>query len=115
MHFEAFLYVLYTILGFLDIDSIIIGYFAHMAVLPWIVLYILSKRFMFCYVHRLPLYYIAANELITTGDYYLNIPEDYFTPLVLHSIIFGLLILGYSIYYVKYKLRNEKRNKILQT
>lgn len=70
---------------------------------------------MFCYVHRLPLYYIAANELITTGDYYLNIPEDYFTPLVLHSIIFGLLILGYSIYYIKYKLRNEKRNKILQT
>lgn len=101
--------MLYTLLGFLGIDAVIISYFANVSVFTWIICYMLSKRFKFCYVHRLPLYYILTNEIITTTDYYLNIPEDEFTPLILYGISSGFLILGYSYYYVE---DNQKFNGI---
>jgi hypothetical protein len=83
LHILGFLYLVYTILGFLGIDAIVIGYFAHVTVLPWMILYAISIRFKFCYVHRIPLYYIALNDIITVSDHYINLSSDIFTPLVL--------------------------------
>lgn len=109
LHILGLCYVLYTALGFLGIDAIIIGYFAHVSVFTWIVLYLLSKKFKFCYVHRLPLYYIATNDSVTVIDTYFTISDDYYIPLVIQSILFGGLILGYSLYYIE--CRNVKDNK----
>lgn len=104
-HLLALGYFIYTLFGFLGIDLIILSYFVHISIVPWLVFYLISKKFKFCYVHRLPLYYIGLNELITVSDYYLNIQEDYFTPLVLHVILLGITLFGYSYYYLKFKLR----------
>lgn len=100
-HITAFLYIIYTFLGFCGIDAVIISYFAHVSFLSMCYIFINSIVYKFCYVHRLPLYYIATNELITVTDNYYQIPLNDFHLLVFHIIIIGILIFGYTFYYIK--------------
>lgn len=95
----ALLYIIYTILQFMGIDSFIISCITDVSIFTWIYLYLNSIIYKYCYVHRLPLYYIAINELITCIDYYINIPINDFSLLVLHLILIGILMYAYSIYY----------------
>ena len=104
-HLIGILYVIYTILSFIDIEPISIGYLASMSILPWLNLYSASWALEFCYVHRLPLYYILIDEILLIVDDYLHIPINVYNLFVLHLIIIGLLILGYTYYYVKYNKR----------
>ena len=104
-HIIALFYAIYTFLGFCGIDVPIFGYFVHVSLLPWIYFYFISFVFRYCYVHRLPLYYIFINELITVLDYYLKIPIDDLNLLIIHLLIIFIIISGYSYYYIKYKLK----------
>ena len=99
-HIIALLYALYNILGFIGIDAVILGHLIHISVFPWIFLYLTSIVFKYCYVHRLPLYYIALCDIITLIDYYIKIPISDANLLNLHIFLVGLLILGYSYYYI---------------
>jgi hypothetical protein len=108
-HVIALFYVIYTSLGFCGIDSIIISYIANLSFLPMCYIFINSVIYKYCYVHRLPLYYIALNELITVSDYYLHIPINDFNLLVVHILLLGIFIYGYSFYYIKYRLKYERR------
>lgn len=107
-HIIALFYVIYTFLGFCGIDSVIISYIANLSFLPMCYIFINSIIYRYCYIHRLPLYYIAMNELITVSDYYLHIPISDFNLLVIHTLILGFFIYGYSYYYIKFKLKNER-------
>ena len=100
-HLIAFAYAIYTFLNIFGIDLNIFGCFFHVSFSTWIILYSLSIVFKYCYVHRLPIYYIGANELITSLDYYLDIELDYFIFIVVSLLMSCLLIFGYSYYYVK--------------
>lgn len=104
-HFIAFIYAIYTLLGFCGIDSIVVGCFFHISLVSWIYLFITSLLFKFCYVHRLPLYYIGTNELITSLDYYIGIPVEDFNLIIIHSLLIISLIFGYSYYHIKCKLK----------
>ena len=56
-HILAFVYAVYTFLGFQGIDHNITGCFFHVSLIAsWIPLMTNSFTFEFCYVHRLPLY-----------------------------------------------------------
>ena len=103
-HISAFLYMLYILLQFAGIDMFILGYLINYSILTWIYFYLISFVFRYCYVHRLPLYYILLNEVLTTSDYYLNIPVNTIKLLYIHIALIGILLFGYSYYYVKYKL-----------
>ena len=107
-HIIALFYALYNILGFIEIDAVILGHLIHTSLFSWIFLYLTSIIFRYCYVHRLPLYYIAINELITCLDYYVGIPISDFKLLIIHILVIGCLIFGYSYYYIKFKLNNER-------
>lgn len=107
IHIEAFLYMIYTIFQFLDIDLIILGHLTHISILSWIFMYVTSLLFKFCYVHRLPLYYIALNDSLTILDYYVGIPVSINNLLLIHLLLIILLIFGYSIFYIKLK-KNAK-------
>ena len=85
----ALIYVVYTAFAFFGIDLIILGYLAHMSILPWIFIFLASFVFRFCIVHRLPLYYIVVADSITTLDAYIGIPLEWFHLLMLHAIIVG--------------------------
>lgn len=102
-HFIAFTYIIYTILGLCGIDTNIMGCFFHMSLISWTYLLFTSIIFKFCYVHRLPLYYIGINELITCLDYYIGIPVKDFNLIVIHALLIIFLIYGYSYYYIKFK------------
>ena len=104
-HISAAMYIIYTLLQFADIDPIILGYLLDYSLFPWLYLYLTSFIFRYCYIHRLPLYYILVNEILTTSDYYLNIPIEDLYLLLLHLTLIGFLMLGYSYYYIKYKLK----------
>ena len=96
-----------TLLSFVGIDAVMLGRLTHISVIPWLFMYMTSHIFRYCYVHRLPLYYIAANELLVDTDYYIGIPVDDIKLLLIHLTIIILLIFGYSYYYIKCKLKWE--------
>lgn len=101
----TFIYVVYTAFAFFDIDLIFLGYLAHMSVLPWIFIILASFVFKFCIVHRLPLYYILANDTVTIIDAYIGIPLGWFNLLMLHSVIVGIFL--FLIMYFHQKRRNK--------
>lgn len=105
-HIASLLYIVYTIFQFLDVDLIILGYFINISITSWIFMILSSIVFRFCYVHRLPLYYILINELTTVIDTYIGIPVSDINLLGIHLILIGLLIFGYTYYYVKHYKRN---------
>ena len=107
-HITAFFYAIYNLLGILDIDCVILGHLIHMSVFSWIFLYLSSYIFRYCYVHRLPLYYIAACDSITLFDYYIGIPLSDIGMIELHLVILSIIIYGYSYYYLKYVKDNKK-------
>ena len=104
-HLIGILYVVYTVLCFIEIDPISIGYIASLSVLPWLHLYSASHALEFCYVHRLPLYYILIDEILLVTDNYLCIPLNVYNLFMIHLLLIGLLVFGYTYYYVKFKLK----------
>ena len=92
-HILGFGYIIYTLLGFFGIDAVEIGYLVQLSILPWIYTFSASKALEFCYVHRLPLYYIATNESITNIDYYIGIPINDSNLLVAHLLFHHLLLI----------------------
>lgn len=96
------MYVIYTILGICGIDWNLMGCIFHISIVAALNLLINSLLFHFCYVHRLPIYYIMINEIITELDYYLHIPINTFNICIIHIILILCLIYGYSYYYMKY-------------
>ena len=108
-HIEGLAYMLYSILSYFDIDAVYIGYVADISLFPWILMYMLSIRFYFCYVHRLPLYYILINEIITDTDFFIGIPISDRWILTTHILIIGVFIFIYSYYY--YERLNKTSNK----
>ena len=104
-HLLAFIYAIGTLLQFIGIDIPEMGCFFHISLISWLIFMKISYKFKFCYVHRLPLYYIAVNESITNIDYYIGIPIEDSNLLVCHLLFIASLIFGYSYYYLKFKLK----------
>lgn len=102
-------YVAYTGFAFYDIDIIWVSYFIHLSFLPWLFVYLASWVFRFCYVHRMPLYYILVNDNITIVDTYLGIPISTFKLLMVHSIILGICIFIIMWWYVKHHKKDLGR------
>lgn len=104
-HIMALLYAIYTLMSFAGIDMLAFGHLTHLSILPWIFMYMISIIFKYCYVHRLPLYYIALNELLTNIDYYIGIPIKDINLFLIHLTILVFVIFGYSVYYIKFRLK----------
>jgi len=95
-------YIAYTGFAFYGIDLIWVSYIVHLSFLPWLFVYLSSWVFRFCYIHRMPLYYILVNDSITVIDAYLGIPIDIFELFMLHSVILGIFIFIIMWWYVKH-------------
>ena len=97
--------MIYTLLCFAEIDPLILGQLTKMSLFSWLFMFLTSIIFRYCYVHRLPLYYIAVNEFLVNLDYYIGIPVSDIKLLLIHLTAIIVLIFGYSYYYVKFKLK----------
>ena len=101
-HSIGILFFSYIILQFLNIDLVVIGYIIIFLLLFFV--YITSRIFKFCYIHRLPLYYLALGDLTSIIDYYFPIPISDIALLIIHLLLIGLLLFGYTYYYLKHRL-----------
>lgn len=114
-HLNALMYIIYTILSINGIDNNIFGCIFHMSVMSWIFLFISSLIFKYCWVHRLPLYYILLNESITCIDYYIGIPLKDFHIITIHVLLIAFVIFGYSYYHLIKLKRYARQKKIRNT
>jgi len=105
-HLIGLIYIIYTIAQFLEFDLVGLGYLSSLTLLPWINLYSASLALEFCYVHRLPLYYVAIDEILLVTDQYYGIPLNVYNLFLLHLTVIGILIFSYTYYYVKYHKKN---------
>lgn len=89
----------------------IIGYLLHTSILNWVFLYLASFVFQFCLLHRLPLYYIALNDILVVIDEYIGIPVNDDTLDYIHIVIALLFLIGiiYQLY-VKYTSKRIKED-----
>lgn len=99
----ALLYFIDTILDASGIDVEFISHLFGLALLPWCFLLLSSFVFRFCLFHRLPLYYIALNHLISLIDYYIGIPVELKAWVIGHIAILFIFILWMVVLHIKKK------------
>lgn len=107
-HILGLFYALYDLLGIFEIDAIILGYISHVSIIVWFILYFVSIVFRYCHIHRLPLYYILASEMLTVGNYLFDYSINQSFIMCLHLVFIMLLIFGYTHFYLKI---NDNFNK----
>lgn len=99
----ALAYFIDTILDAYEIDVEFISHLFGLALLPWCFLLLSSFVFRFCLFHRLPLYYIALNHLISLIDYYIGIPVELKAWVIGHIAILFIFILWMVVLHIKKK------------
>lgn len=99
----ALLYFIDTILDAYGIDVEFISHLFGLALLPWCFLLLSSFVFRFCLFHRLPLYYIVLNHLISLIDYYIGIPVELKAWVIGHIAILFIFILWMVVLHIKKK------------
>ena len=97
----AFGYALTTLGDFFEYDFIGLGYIFSISLLSWMFMLITSFVFKYCYIHRLPLYYIITNDILNIIDYYIGIPINIKSLLIVHLLIIFIFISLYIYGYVK--------------
>lgn len=95
------LYLLNTILSYFELRLEILSMICGMSLLPWLSLYVLSLLLKFCIYHRLFLYYIMTNEIVSWYDYKIGFDISDANYLRFHLMIAGIFLL--LIVYSKFK------------
>jgi len=88
----AAFYILDLLLQFFGIDTVVLGYIAHITIIPWLFMYLSSFVFKFCIVHRLPLYYILIEDIVVIADSYIGLPVSTIAIYEIHFAIIGLFL-----------------------
>lgn len=105
----SIVYIISTIGGFFGLNLVGLGYIFSMSFSSWLFMLLASFIFKYCVIHRLPLYYIALNDVLNITDYYIEIPVETATLFKIHLlVIFGFISL-YTYLYVK----NSKKSFIV--
>ena len=94
--------MLNTILWCFDIDIPAFSFVGGLSIIPWIFIYLASIVFKFCSYHRMFLYYIAIDNILSTIDYYCNIG---------FGLVPYLLLIITTIFVVTYLHIKEKKNE----
>lgn len=101
--FIALFYFTDTILDALEVEIDIFSHLFGLSFLPWCFLLLSSFVFRFCLYHRLPLYYVAINHIISIFDYYIGIPVE------LEGWIVGHVLLLFI--FITWMIINHQQNK----
>lgn len=66
--------IIHSILAYYEIENYIFSGIAGVSLAYLFTLYILSYVFRFCYLYRIPLYYITITNIIASYDEHYGIP-----------------------------------------
>lgn len=94
-------YVLNTILAIAGIDFPVLSMLSGMSILTWLFMYLAAIVFRFCNYHRMFLWYILVDDIISTIDYYIDLPVNDFQILEIHGAIIGVFLYIILYLYVK--------------
>lgn len=101
--------IFHSILSYYKIDCYFLSSPGGVSIYYLSTLYILSYVFRFCYLYRIPLYYITITNIIATYDEHKGIPLDDLQMLRVYLILAGISIISYII--LKVKRNAEAHNK----
>ena len=104
------LYMVNTVFTLFGIDLIFLSILGGLSILP--VLYFISVSFTFgyCVYHRLPLYYIIVNDLLSWCDYLIGIPISTTWIVIVSVLLMFITIVTTTILYLKEK--KKEKNEI---
>ena len=95
------------LVNFLGIETLLFSFLGG-ASFPFILLlFIISYVFQFCYLYRIPLWYLIINWSLATVDGFIGIPIDTVNMFRIYAIVFGLFIIAFVCY--MYKNRNKPK------
>lgn len=97
----ALCYVLNTVAAMLSIYIEPLSNIAGMSLFTWIFLYIATYVFRFCAYHRMFLWYILVDDLLSIIDYYYELSIDTGNLLMIHNSIIGIFLFIILYLYVK--------------
>lgn len=97
----AFIFWINTVLSYFDIDLEVFSYIGSCSIITIVYLYISSYVFRFCEYHRMFLHYVCIIWLINIYDYYIGIPVDDISMLMIYQIITGICLFTILYLYVK--------------
>lgn len=107
----AFIFWINTVLSYFDIDLEVFSYIGSCSIITIVYLYISSYVFRFCEYHRMFLHYVCIIWLINIYDYYIGIPVDDISMLMIYQIITGVCLFIILYLYAKnYKKSTRKDN-----
>lgn len=95
------------VLNYFGIKSDLISCFGGVSIIFIILLFIMSYVFKFCYIFRIPLYYMIIITIINIMDYIIVFPITTLILFRLHTIIIGIFLLAFV--YCMYKNRNKPK------
>lgn len=99
----ALVYFTNTLFSLFSIDLPILSYIAGMSFISILFMYVSSYVFRFCMYHRLPLHYVVVNIILCSIDYYIGIPIQTKSLIILHCCVFLLFIFITTLLYLKSK------------
>lgn len=103
----AIINILGTILNYFGIPSILLSIFGGASIIFLIILYLISFVFCYCYLFRIPLYYLTIVGCLKFIDFLFIIPFNTLVLFQLHLIILGIFIVLFIWY--AYKNRNSEK------
>lgn len=107
----TFIFWINTVLSYFDIDLEVFSYIGSCSIITIVYLYISSYVFRFCEYHRMFLHYVCIIWLINIYDYYIGIPVDDISMLMIYQIITGICLFIILYLYAKnYKKSTRKDN-----
>jgi hypothetical protein len=110
----AIMYFIDTILDAYGIEIDILSHLFGTSFLPWCFLLLSSFVFKFCLFHRIPLYYIALNHIISLVDYYIGIPLE-LRPWVILQIVILFVFSAWAVIEHQKEQKNDTITKEVST
>ena len=106
----AFIFWINTVLSYFDIDLEVFSYIGSCSIITIVYLYISSYVFRFCEYHRIFLHYVCIIWLINIYDYYIGIPVDDISMLMIYQIITGICLFTILYLYVKSHKKSARKD-----
>lgn len=103
-------FLLNTILSYYYIDAAILSMIGGVSFFTLLFLYISSYVFKFCNYHRMFIHYISLQWIINLTDYYIGIPINDFSFMLLGLTIFGIFLFIILYLYVTSNKKNASSN-----
>ena len=93
-----------TYISFFGYEAPILSYLGGISFTGWIFVYIAAIVFRFCIYHRMFLYYVLLNNLLSVYEYHVGFPINDATLIRIYSFITGLFLFLILFFYRKEKL-----------